>query len=86
MIARHRLNTEQGKSPVARRVDPGCGGCALFVDDPHALERLFPGIGALSSAFGSTRGPAGVCLDDQRFHDPSRACARFQARNERGDA
>jgi hypothetical protein len=60
----------------------GCGSCAHFHDDPGELERLFRGIGALSSAYGSTRGRAGVCLVDGAFRDPAPACPDYRSRGE----
>ena len=35
---------------------------------------------ALSSAFGSTRGSAGVCEVEGRLRDPSPACSEFRPR------
>jgi hypothetical protein len=50
------------------------------VNDPQALERSFIGIGALSSAFGSTRGRAGICLKKSTFQDPEPLCPAFEPR------
>jgi hypothetical protein len=50
------------------------------VNDPRALERSFVGIAALSSAFGSTRGRAGICVKESTFRDPGPACPVFEAR------
>ncbi|MEW6337081.1 MAG: hypothetical protein ACOY3Y_14925 [Acidobacteriota bacterium] len=57
---------------------PNCASCVHFLSDPAAIERSLPGIGALSSAWGSTRGDAGICLKSGRFHDPIPACADFE--------
>ena len=57
-----------------------CGGCRHFMDDPADLEKVFVGIGALSSAWGSTRGRAGICAKDDSFHDPIPACSEFETR------
>lgn len=57
-----------------------CRSCLHFVNDPRALERSFVGIAALSSAFGSTRGRAGICLKESTFRDPGPACPVFEAR------
>ena len=51
-----------------------------FVDDPDEIERVFTGIGALSSAYGSTRGRAGICLVDFGFRDPRGGCRDFHLR------
>ncbi len=59
-----------------------CAQCRHFCDDPQELESLFEGILILSSAYGSTRGRAGVCAIHQRFHDPEAACEDFVDRSE----
>jgi hypothetical protein len=60
-----------------------CAECAEFVDDPGELEALFVGMTALSSAYGSTRGRAGVCRVSDTFLDPSPACPAFVRRRQR---
>ena len=60
--------------------DATCKTCRHFCDDPFELEKLFPSILILSSTYGSTRGPAGICAIDQTFHDPEPACADFVSR------
>jgi len=55
-----------------------CKACRHFLDDPAELEKFFAGIGALSSAYGSTRGRAGICGKDDSFHDPAPACVDFE--------
>ena len=57
-----------------------CAQCILFHDEPGELERTFTGMTALSSAYGSTRGRAGVCAVSGRFHDPLPACLEFAPR------
>ncbi len=57
-----------------------CAECAEFVDDPGELEALFVGLIALSSAYGSTRGRAGVCRVSDTLQDPSPACPAFLRR------
>ena len=57
-----------------------CAQCTLFEDDPGAIERAFTGMTALSSAYGSTRGSAGVCTVHGLFHDPRPACPEFAPR------
>ena len=59
-----------------------CAACRHFLDDPAELERVFVGIGALSSAYGSTRGRAGICRKDDSFHDPLPACSEFETLGE----
>jgi hypothetical protein len=72
---------EPGALPGAAGEKPraSCGTCRHFTDDPAELERIFVGIGALSSAWGSTRGRAGICAKDDSFHDPIPACSEFEA-------
>ncbi|HQU34479.1 MAG TPA: hypothetical protein PLB88_09200 [Thermoanaerobaculaceae bacterium] len=41
---------------------------------------------ALSSAYGSTRGRAGVCAITERFQDPQPACREFMPRRGAGAA
>lgn len=65
---------------------PTCAQCASFSDEPHELERIFAGMTALSSAYGSTRGRAGVCALTERFHDPQPACSEFVSRRAAGGA
>ena len=57
-----------------------CSECQLFVDDPHQLERIFPGILVLSSGYGSTRGDSGICTLTDLFQYPEAGCRFFQAR------
>lgn len=59
-----------------------CRSCHLFVDEPVALERALPGLTILSSASGSTRGRAGICLARHTFQDPEPACPEFRPRRE----
>jgi hypothetical protein len=60
-----------------------CTSCRLFVDDPKELERVLPGLTILSSASGSTRGRAGICLPRHTFQDPEPACPEFRPRQSR---
>jgi hypothetical protein len=59
-----------------------CAECAEFVDDAAELEALFVGMTALSSAYGSTRGRAGVCRVSDTFQDPTPACPAFVRRQQ----
>lgn len=58
-----------------------CSHCARFVNDPLELQRSFPGIHALSSMYGSTRGRSGICLVRETFQDPIPACDEFRPRS-----
>jgi hypothetical protein len=59
-----------------------CRDCVHFEDDPACLEAALPHMEILSSAWGSTRGDAGLCRALGRFHDPIPAagCPAFEAR------
>jgi hypothetical protein len=57
-----------------------CRGCRLFLDEPSELERALPGLTILSSANGSTRGRAGICLARGTFQDPEPPCPEFRPR------
>ena len=59
-----------------------CSQCTEFEDDPAQIERAFPGILALSSAWASTRGRAGICRLAGTFQDPQVPCQDFTARGE----
>jgi len=61
-------------------VEPICGNCRHFIDDSVAFERELPGILALSSAAGDTRGDQGLCRVHSRLLTPGLTCERFQAR------
>ncbi|MGD8441480.1 MAG: hypothetical protein PVG53_13190 [Holophagae bacterium] len=72
---------------TARTADvpaPSCRDCIHFEDDPAEIERRLPGIVILGSAWGSTRGDAGLCGALDRFHDPIPAadCPLFEARSD----
>lgn len=60
-----------------------CAQCRLFVDDPHQLERIFPGILVLSSCYGTARGDSGVCTLTDTFQYPEAECRYFEARTSR---
>ncbi len=59
-----------------------CQSCHHFEDDPHRLERLFPGILILSSTYGCSRGDSGVCAVRDTFQRPEPACEKYQPRTE----
>jgi hypothetical protein len=61
-----------------------CRHCARFADDPAAIEREFPGLTILGSAYASVRGAAGICRELDRFMDPIPAahCPTFVPRDE----
>jgi hypothetical protein len=65
-----------------------CRHCVRFVDDPAAIEREFPGLTILGSAYASVRGAAGICRERDRFMDPIPAadCSTFAPRGEPREA
>jgi hypothetical protein len=58
-----------------------CRSCVHFDDDPGRLEAEVPGILVFGSAYGSSRGHAGLCTKLDRFHDPlpAHSCSSFEA-------
>jgi len=60
-----------------------CRDCRFFIDDPHQLERMLPGVLALSSTYGSSRGDSGICLQKETFQAPELRCDEFEERPSR---
>jgi hypothetical protein len=57
-----------------------CGTCRHFENAPQEIERHYPGMTAMSSAYGSTRGEDGICAL-RGLHVPiTDCCADFQDR------
>jgi hypothetical protein len=68
--------------------DPRAGGgrcrdCRHFIDDAETIERELPGILALSSAAGDTRGDQGLCRIHDRLLMPHMSCDLFAERTAR---
>ena len=59
-----------------------CKDCCYFIDDPKAIERAFPGLTILSSAYSSTRGNAGICERHDLFLVPIERCKDFVAQKD----
>jgi hypothetical protein len=55
-----------------------CRDCKYFNNDPAALERALPGLNALSSAYGSTRGENGICSKQDIYLSPIKNCRHFE--------
>jgi len=55
-----------------------CRDCRFFNNDPAWLEKAFPGLNALSSAYGSTRGENGVCSKRDLYLSPIKKCKDFE--------
>ncbi len=54
-----------------------CRACAHFRNSPAFLESIFPGMSAMSSAWGSTRAEDGLCLKHDRYLSADAGCADF---------
>jgi len=57
-----------------------CAACRHFDTDPERLERRVPGLSALGSAYGTTRGQDGACLHHDRLVPPTALCNQFAVR------
>ncbi|MEX1309451.1 MAG: hypothetical protein AB1Z65_03445 [Candidatus Sulfomarinibacteraceae bacterium] len=70
------------ESPAGSTAVLTCRSCVHFDDDPARLEAEVPGILVFGSAYGSSRGHAGLCAKLGRFHDPipAGACPAFEKR------
>lgn len=55
-----------------------CRECKYFNNDPAWLERVLPGLNALSSAYGSARGEAGICNKRDLYLSPIKKCKYFE--------
>ena len=65
----------------ASRSAGSCLRCRHFSNDPEAIEKAFPGLKALSSAYGSVRADAGICSRLELILTPSHNCAEFEERD-----
>jgi hypothetical protein len=61
---------------------PGCSQCVHCVESPDSLERELPGLGILSSAYGSVRGDTSLCQFHNQFIRPGPACSGFEEKVE----
>ncbi len=58
-----------------------CGGCRHFDNDAKNFEDALPGILALSSGGGDTKGDQGFCLLHGQMVDPHLSCADFHKKS-----
>ncbi len=58
-----------------------CRQCRFFENDPAVIEAAFPGLTALSSAYGSVRADAGICSRHELFLAPWKRCKDFTGDN-----
>ncbi len=56
-----------------------CISCRFFANDPALIEATFPGLTALSSAYGSVRSDAGICSRHDFFLSSWQRCGDFEA-------
>jgi len=77
-VQRHSIDREDDE--FGKRANLTCRSCVHFDDDPGHLEAEVPGIMVFGSAYGSSRGHAGLCSALNRFHDPipARDCPSFE--------
>jgi hypothetical protein len=59
-------------------MDITCRECKHFNNDPAWLERELPGLNALSSAYSSARGEAGICVKRDIYLSPIKKCNYFE--------
>jgi len=55
-----------------------CRDCRYFNNDPAWLEKALPGLNALSSAYGATRGENGICIKRDLYLSPIDKCRDFE--------
>jgi len=58
-----------------------CRDCIYFENNPRWLENELPGLNALSSAYGSARGEAGICSKLDIYLSPVKKCDFFEHRH-----
>jgi hypothetical protein len=61
-----------------------CRDCKYFNNDPDWLEQALPGLNALSSAYGATRGENGICTKHDIFLSPEKQCRDFEVQSKPG--
>ncbi len=55
-----------------------CRDCKYFNNDPKWLEKELSGLNALSSAYSSVRGEAGICMKLDIYLSPIKKCRHFE--------
>ena len=63
---------------------PVCKYCTHFNNDPADIEKAYPGLTALSSAFASVRHQDGFCDHHQFYLSSLDSCMQFMAEGEPG--
>jgi hypothetical protein len=59
---------------------PACLDCRHFRNDAAFIERAFPGLSTLGSAWGSARSDDGICAHHERHVSAHAFCADFAER------
>ncbi len=55
-----------------------CSQCRYFSNSPAEIEKAFPGLNILSSAYGAVRADAGICSRHDLFLTPRHQCTEFE--------
>lgn len=56
-----------------------CLNCLYFKNDPSWLEKELPGLNALSSAYGASRGENGICTKKNIYLSPVKKCKDYKS-------
>jgi len=62
---------------------PACSDCIHFENDPALIEKNFPGLTVMSSAFASVRDQDGFCNFHQLYLSARDSCPGFVSRNKK---
>ena len=54
-----------------------CINCGFFQNNPAMIEKAFPGLNSLSSAYSSVRAESGICERLELFISSRYGCAFF---------
>jgi hypothetical protein len=60
-----------------------CSQCRHFNNSPAEIEKTFPGLNALSSAYGSVWADAGICSRHELVLTPRHQCVDFEDKSNR---
>jgi hypothetical protein len=58
--------------------DAACAACRHFLADAAALERFFPGLTAMSSAYSAARADTGLCQIQNAFRRSTDCCRDYE--------
>jgi hypothetical protein len=58
--------------------DAACAACRHFLADAAALERFFPGLTAMSSAYSAARADTGLCRIHNTFRRSADSCRDYE--------